>query len=76
MKVSARCKKSMELDRGGIPFRFVAAPLKTLREINRFIVAEGAPTRSPRERILNLHGYLETLEFVEKSMIPRSVNIE
>ena len=57
MKVSVRAKKSTELLRGGNPSRFVAGPLKTLREINDSVVAERAPTRSSRERIVNLHGY-------------------
>ena len=74
MKVPARVIKSTELLRGGNPSRFVAGPLKTLREINDSVVAERAPTRPSRERILNLHGYPETLEFLGKSMIPRGGN--
>ena len=71
MKVLVRARKNTELVRGGNRSSFVAGPLKTLSEINGFIVAEGVPTRSPRARILNSHGYPETLEFLGKSMIPR-----
>ena len=61
-----------ELVRAGNRSSFVAVPLKTLRQINDSVVAWRVPKRSPRARILNSHGYSETLEFLWKSMILRS----
>ena len=74
MKVPVRAEKSTELVRGGNPSRFVAGPLKTLREINDSVVAECAPTSPSREPILDLHGFPETVDFLRKSMIPRGGN--
>eukprot|EP00665_Eupelagonemidae_sp_cell47_P012379 gene12379-biopygen13317 len=48
MKVPARVKKNTEPVRVGDPSRFVAGPLKILRETNDSVVAARAPTRSPR----------------------------
>ena len=75
MKVSARVKKNTELLRAGNLSRFVAGPLKTLRNINGSVAAARAPNRPPRARILNLHGFPETLIFLRKSMFLGSVNI-
>ena len=64
-----------ELVRAGNRSSFVAVPLKTLRQINDSVVAGRVPTRSPQARILNLHGFPPTLEFLRKSMIPGSGDI-
>ena len=66
MKVPARVKKSTELFQAGGPSRFVAGPLKTLREINGSVVAARHPNRPPRLPISNLHGFPETLGFLRK----------
>ena len=74
MKVSARVKKNTELFRAGNLSRFVAGPLETLREINGSVAAARVPSRPPRARVSNLHGFPETLVFLGKSMIPRGGN--
>ena len=66
MKVPARAKINTEFVRGGNLSSSLAGPLKTLRKINDPVVASRAPTRSQWERILNLHGFPETLESLGK----------
>ena len=66
MKVPVCIKKSTERVRGENLSSFLAAPLKTLGEINDSVVTAPAPTGSPRARNLNLHGFPETLESLGK----------